>query len=337
MPQDLSVMKILKGFKKRVGQLIEGLPGALGLPGLVTSASAPGNPSTTYGQGLGNNNRERIALSLPCFLVVLLESYTGLWTFLTRPSVGIFLGLPDETLCLRRLCVAVWSCGEETSGQSYGGILQLFDTSTVNWFRAVSFLPIHTNKSFHFITLLICTTVVSGSCSCHTLAKPNAAPVPCTTTKTPNLLSWGVASIFCLSFFSLWPLMLTVLKHRELYLCSVVLLPKLLQHWGKMSFQKDISVPCCQQHHVLPWSPFLFLGNVTMLQALVASHGFSWFSEPATWWPLWFCPAPGFSAPCYFTDFLVQTAGLGDKSPRLCAQWSSQLLLSITFIFFWQV
>lgn len=294
--------------------------------GPITSASASGNHSITYGQGLGNNNRERITPSLPCFLVVLLESYTGLWTFLSRPSVGIFLGLPDEILFLSWFCVAVWSRAEETSGWFHGGILQLFDAGTINWLRAISFHPTHTNRSFHFITLhnIICTTVVSGSCSCHTLTKPNAVPVLCTITKTPNLLSYKVVSIF--SFLSLWPLTLTVLKDKELYLCSVVLAPKLLQLWGKMSFQKGVSEL---------WSTAL----VSLSVSGECDHATDPCSQP---WgfpgflslPLWFYFAPGFSAACYFTDFFVQTAGLGDKSPRDSAQWSWQLLFFITFISF---
>lgn len=143
-----------------------------------------------------------------------------------------------KPLCLSLLCVAIWSCGEETSGQCYGGVLQLFDTGTVNWFRAIPTHPTHTNKGFHFITLLICTTVMSGSCSLHHH-------------KTPKLLSREVVSIFSLSFFSLWPLTLTVLKHKELYLCSVVLLPKSLQLWGKVSFQKDVSMLWCAALHSL--------------------------------------------------------------------------------------
>lgn len=181
---------------------------------------------------------EKFALFLPCFSVALLESYTGLWRFLTRPSVGIFLGLPDETLCLTLLCVAVCSCDEETSGQFYGGVLQLFDTGTVNWFWAISSHPIHTNKSFHFITLPICTTVMSGSCSCHIPAKPNVVPVPCTTTTPPKSSKLRG----CFNIFSIFFRSLAIDADSVETQGTVSLLSKLLQLWGKMSFQKDFSV-----------------------------------------------------------------------------------------------
>lgn len=115
-------------------------------------------------------------LSAP--FLFLLEVGSGLWRFLSWPSIGAFMGSPDQVTVpdLVRY-TTIWTPGCEISVWFYHGVLQPLDSSTVNWFRATLTCLIHTNKESQFILLLICSTVMPGSCS-HPKQKPSLPLAP---------------------------------------------------------------------------------------------------------------------------------------------------------------